>query len=145
MISRASPHAPVRLHAGLGTCREAIEIGLTTTHQKMNASSQAKCQKLRCPLPFNSSNCDAATKRAGLPSNTCDTYCAKLHSTPVYMGGIHPRLKRPVGVRLATAAFSLVYGGDGAVTGPTIAGCALAAGGKLTLTFDPVGPVPYVQ
>ena len=42
---------------------------------------------------------------------------------PFFMGGIHPRLKHPVGRRLAAAAHSLVYGGGGAVAGPTISGC----------------------
>jgi len=58
------------------------------------------------------------------------------------MGGIHPRLKRPVGRRLAVAAASMMHAtaaaaggaaGDGGgdvsasalpLTGPTIAGCS---------------------
>jgi hypothetical protein len=48
---------------------------------------------------------------------------------------VHPRLKKPIGQRLAASAMNLVYGGTGAVTGPTIAGCSLA-GGKLSITFD---------
>jgi hypothetical protein len=36
------------------------------------------------------------------------------------MSGIHPRDKRPVGDRLGQAAYNLVYGGKGAVTGPTL-------------------------
>lgn len=52
----------------------------------------AACQKLRCPGPFNSTNCIASTKRLGLPPTACDEYCVILHSTPVFMGGIHPRL-----------------------------------------------------
>jgi hypothetical protein len=47
------------------------------------------------------------------------------------MGGIHPRLKRPVGRRLAVAAASMMHatGGDVSasalpLTGPTIAGCS---------------------
>jgi hypothetical protein len=59
-----------------------------------------------------------------------------LHSTPVFMGGIHPRLKRPVGERLAKAAYNQVYGGSAASTGPTISGCKLSSS-KLTLSFDP--------
>jgi hypothetical protein len=94
------------------------------------------CMKARCPPPFNSSNCDHATARAKLPPTACDAYCAVLHSTPVYMGGIHPRLKRPVGERLGKAAFNQVYGGAAAVTGPTISGCTLV-GGTLTVAFDP--------
>ena len=44
--------------------------------------------------------------------------------------------KRPVGERLATAAFNQVYGGAAATTGPTISTCSVT-GSKLTLTFDP--------
>ena len=62
-----------------------------------------------------------------------------------FMGGIHPRLKRPAGRRLAHAAIQLVpryralagsSGGD-AKTGPTLAGCALNANGTdLLLHFN---------
>ena len=62
------------------------------------------------------------------------------------MGGIHPRLKRPVGRRLAVAAVALLHpSGDGPptpLTGPTIAGCRYEAaaggggGGKLQLMFN---------
>ena len=50
--------------------------------------------------------------------------------TPVYMGPIHPRDKKPVGVRLARAAAASVYNKGGAATGPTITGCALSADKK---------------
>ena len=73
--------------------------------------------KLRCPpWFFNDSKCVAAIQHAGLPPHACQTYCDVLHGTPVYMGGIHPRIKRPVGERLATAAYNLVYGGTKAHT-----------------------------
>ena len=123
---------------------------------------------------FNDTNCEDSTKKAGLPPTACDEYCAVLHSTPVFMGGIHPyvclsryphrsnisavqlhlhrfvlkttsccaavrrcrRLKRPVGERLAIAAYNQVYGGTRASTGPTISGCKASAS-KLTLEFDP--------
>ena len=42
-----------------------------------------------------------------------------------------------MGQRLAKAAFNTAYGGTGSFTGPTLGGCALAAGGQtLTITFD---------
>ena len=42
------------------------------------------------------------------------------------MGSIHPRVKRPVGARLAAAAAVLAYGQDDRpATGPVVAGCAL--------------------
>ena len=56
---------------------------------------------------------------------------------PWFMGpGIHPRLKKPVGARLAFAAHSLVYSASNApVTGPTISGCTVSSG-KLTVLFN---------
>ena len=65
----------------------------------------AACLKARCPGPFNSTNCVNSLAKVALPATGCDDYCAALHGTPVYMGGIHPRLKRPVGERLAIAAY----------------------------------------
>jgi hypothetical protein len=65
-----------------------------------------------------------------------------------FMGSIHPRLKRPVGRRLAYAAAMMLKqqerrkaglpddtGSGGAVTGPTIAGCSYESG-KLVLAFN---------
>lgn len=68
------------------------------------------------------------------------------------MGGIHPRLKRPVGRRLAVAAVNLVpryrsissLKGQTARTGPTLSGCTYqpatpngaAGGGRLVLRFN---------
>jgi hypothetical protein len=63
-----------------------------------------------------------------------------------FMGSIHPRLKRPVGRRLAYAAArmmkqqqSQLHGAPddaGAMTGPTIAGCSYSTGGALELKFN---------
>ena len=71
-----------------------------------------------------------------------------------FMGGIHPRLKRPVGRRLAYAAARMLKqqqqrgadnngdgagdsGGDGALTGPTISGCSYtASSAELVLRFN---------
>lgn len=60
---------------------------------------------------------------------------------PFYMGpGIHPRLKKPVGQRLAVGAMALAYGSGQAVTGPTVTGCTYSAsaerGATLTVTFN---------
>ena len=44
-------------------------------------------------------------------------------ATPQFMGSLHPRLKEPVGRRLATGLVALNYNGSGTITGPTIAGC----------------------
>lgn len=74
-------------------------------------------QTVQCP------GCDTAD-----PENNC--------LQPYYMGpSIHPRLKKPVGQRLAAAALSAVYGWPGPVTGPTLAGCSLGPG-TLTLAFN---------
>ena len=65
-----------------------------------------------------------ANQPSGIPGNN-------------FMGGIHPRLKRPVGRRLAVAAVNLIpqyraispYAQvQTAKTGPTIAGCSLSLG-----------------
>jgi len=55
-----------------------------------------------------------------------------------YMGpGIHPRLKKPFGQRLAASFLSGVYGFSGPVTGPTIAGCTFdSSASSLSVTFD---------
>ena len=55
----------------------------------------------------------------------CRNMCA-CFSTKSYMGSIHPRSKKPVGDRLAKAAYNLLYGGEASFTGPTLAGCALS-------------------
>jgi hypothetical protein len=56
-------------------------------------------------------------------------------NTSFYMGPIHPRIKKPVGERLATAAMGVAYGGAGAYAGPTLSGCTAAAG-SITVRFN---------
>ena len=83
----------------------------------------------------SSASCRAGTR--GHPE-LCDPACAAAAGTRS-MGGIHPRSKRPVGERLAAAAYNSVYGGKVAATGPTLASCALAAaqaGSAATLTIE---------
>ena len=77
----------------------------------------------------------------------------KGYTSCLCQGGIHPRLKRPVGRRLAVAAVALLHRATtppaegGALTGPTIAGCSLSGAAPhhgevkdrssvLTLQFD---------
>jgi sialate O-acetylesterase len=86
---------------------------------------------------FNRSACDATLEKQHLPNSACDTYCEVLRDTPVYMGGIHPRIKKPVGDRLATAAMSVAYDGGGITAGPQITGCSMTSSSSLTVTFDP--------
>lgn len=87
-----------------------------------------------CWKNYNLTNCAKQTAKFGGPK-ICDTYCSVLRGTKFYMGGIHPRLKKPIGDRLAAAANGVVYGGSGAVSGPTISGCSVEDNG-LVVTFD---------
>jgi len=75
----------------------------------------------------------------------CKAYCTSSQFNPrdttPFMGGIHPRDKRPIGLRLATAAAVLVYGigakNKTPFTGPTIAGCSHDSVAKtITLRFN---------
>jgi hypothetical protein len=85
-----------------------------------------------------------AKKYAGFQCNMCDDlcgdFCESAYSTNFYMGTIHPRLKYPVGSRLAEAAARSVYRmkgrNDHAIsTGPTIAGCAIDNDAKAVRIF----------
>ena len=56
--------------------------------------------------------------------------------TGQFMGGIHPRVKKVVGTRLAKAALNVAYGRkDTAWTGPVLKSCSARAD-TITLTFD---------
>lgn len=57
------------------------------------------------------------------------------HAGMNFMGAIHPRLKRPVGRRLAAALVALRGASSGARTGPTLSGCAVHAR-ALRLSFN---------
>jgi hypothetical protein len=59
-------------------------------------------------------------------------------STPSFMGGIHPRLKPPVGERLAQAFLNGIRGdGSKPFTGPTIAGCtASLSDNSIAVAYD---------
>ena len=86
---------------------------------------------------------------AGFQCSMCDElcgdFCASAYATNFYMGPIHPRLKYPVGSRLAEATAKSVYRmrggsnhaglGNGATTGPTIAGCTVDEEAKLVRVF----------
>jgi len=80
-----------------------------------------------CGPDANASLCPTVWK------SKCTNMCAALNGTKEYMGGLHPRSKRPVGRRLATAAFNTVYGGKAAFSGPVLSGCTLS---DTTLTID---------
>lgn len=53
-------------------------------------------------------------------------------------GPIHPRTKKPVGMRLAQVAMPLVYGAQTVGTGPTIAGCSVDSNKVNTRTHLPL-------
>jgi len=144
--------------------------GQTTPNGCPNSTSKDPSMHKSCPDPLNCSLPDPSTGKYGsscLPWADL-TWGAKLKpfapliraNSPSgvpgvnFMGGIHPRLKRPVGYRLAHAAamqlkqqeLGAKSGGggggsstaaSGAITGPTISGCAHAAGtDAVTLTFN---------
>ena len=97
------------------------------------ASQWGCCTKGHYKANRSSPSCRAGTR--GRPE-ICDPACAASAGTPSE-GGIHPRSKMPVGQRLATAAFGLVYGGKGAITGPTVSGCQLThSGSSLMIEFN---------
>jgi hypothetical protein len=68
----------------------------------------------------------------------CDTSDARYNcSSPNVGPSIHPRIKVPVGQRLAAGALVTSYGFSGPVTGPTIAGCSYTPGAAtLSVAFD---------
>ena len=84
---------------------------------------------------WNKTTCAANTQKQRLPTNVCVNYCEALQGTPVYMGGIHPRSKYPVGQRLAISASGQVYGAKTPASGPVLSGCSVT-GGAVTVKFD---------
>ena len=103
----------------------------TVPNKAMPAAFMAHGFDLQDPWNGNTGACDTA---AGGPSPFPGYDC----HTPWYMGpGIHPRLKKPVGQRLALGALKEGYGLGGGATGGTIKGCAYdAASNTLTLGFN---------
>ena len=97
-----------------------------------------------CPgtAHYNATRCAAAewADKAGAlhplgGQAACKDACAAYVGTKSYMGGIHPRIKKPVGERLAIAAMGVAYGAPGAVSGPTISGCDVH-GTSLTIRYN---------
>ena len=80
----------------------------------------------------------------------CDTLDPLFNcSAPSEGPGIHPRLKVPVGQRLAHGALVTTYGFSGPVTGPTIAGCTLTGNGgaspSLIVSFTVNGGAMFLK
>lgn len=89
-----------------------------------------------CPKGSYTANRSSATCNAGTHGKPeiCDPACAAAAGT-VTKGGIHPRSKLPVGERLATAGFTVVYNGKGPGTGPTLSSCNVSST-VLTIEFN---------
>jgi hypothetical protein len=93
------------------------------------------CQRVQQKEHREGDSCANHTAPFGGPA-VCQPACAANLGTTSSLGWIHPRLKRPIGERLATAAMGVVYGSNhGAATGPTLASCA-RHGGQLLLNFS---------
>ena len=80
---------------------------------------------------YNATTC-AANQDGGI--NKCGDACLAMTNTSYYMGPIHPRIKKPVGERLALAAMGVAFDGKQPYAGPTISGCTY--GGAKTLTVE---------
>ena len=90
-----------------------------------------------CPVGSGVKNYNATKSKVtcnATRAKLCTNACAASASTPEYMGGIHPRSKKPLGDRLGTAAYNTVYGGKKGYTGPTLSGCTLSSASGNTST-----------
>jgi hypothetical protein len=53
------------------------------------------------------------------------------------LGTLHPRMKKPIGRRLAAGLHATAYNGSGPVSGPVLAGCSVEEQGRiLSLRFN---------
>ena len=52
------------------------------------------------------------------------------------LGTLHPRMKKPLGRRLAAGLHATAYNGSGPVIGPVLAGCSVEDGRILRLKFN---------
>ena len=82
------------------------------------------CHKEKSP---NKVTCFSQTKRRAL-NDTRDW---------ADLGTLHPRMKKPLGKRLAAGLHATAYNGSGPVGGPVLVGCSVDAAKKtLTIKFD---------
>ena len=95
--------------------------------------ANSSCYYDHC-CPHASLNMSVCTQHA---FEGCKEYCTAAEKTGFYMGPIHPRSKKQVGVRLAQGAAVTAYGVAGPVTGPTVSGCTMEEGsGAITVRFN---------
>ena len=97
------------------------------------------CCRANAGTTYSEVKCAENTAAIGGP-RACAPYCSALAGTPaltIGMGGLHSRNKRPLGSRLAAAAYRQVYGGEpaAALSGPTLSGCSVSSG-SLVLRFN---------
>eukprot|EP00039_Didymoeca_costata_P008455 m.112529 g.112529 ORF g.112529 m.112529 type:complete len:672 (-) comp14091_c0_seq2:383-2398(-) len=100
------------------------------------------CPKFHCCAiwgPTNKTICEGALGVGAL--ELCATECNAYEGTHQLMSGIHPRLKKPLGDRLAQGMHALVYPDeytpDTPLVGPYLAGCALdMSKQELIITFN---------
>jgi len=101
----------------------------TKPRELNDATAEHNCSTTDAATGAYSADCavfDAAAWNAALRPIAA---AVRENSAPVYMGGIHPRLKSKVSRRLAVGAANLVYGGEGPVSGLTVSGCSLSSDG----------------
>ena len=98
------------------------------------------CEQWKCcpkygPLYSNATECALHFDSFQRGEKECAAACDGLLNTTYYLGPIHPRIKLPVGRRLALAAHGLVYGGAHAIGGPQISGCEVIHD-RITVKFN---------
>ena len=99
------------------------------------------CCRANAGSSYSSSKCAEGSASIGGP-RACAPYCSALEGTPAFtiaMGGLHSRNKRPIGDRLAGAAYRAVYDGEPgmAQSGPVLSGCSVnEKGSALVLRFN---------
>lgn len=120
----------------------------TTSVCSMNASIPNSCAWTNngteqsppcchCDTPFASSRCVWNISLWNRDLAPLAPLIKNSSATPTFMGSLHPRLKEPVGRRLAAALVALKHGGNGTVTGPTISGCTYdQPNQRITLHFN---------
>lgn len=115
----------------MDVCAESITPSLRPSDpwEMYNADSK------NCSKPPRAPSCDAFSSLGYDASLLPLAPAIEADAAPDYMGGIHPRIKSPVGRRLAHALYHSQLGGTAAYTGPTISSCAVA-GSTVTILYN---------
>lgn len=119
----------------MGSFRWAQQGAYGTVHNNpvMENTFMAHGFDMQDPWNSNKGACITNSGRALMKGYDC--------TTPWYMGpSIHPRLKKPVGQRLALGALHVAHGQGGGAVGGVIRGCSLEpSASSLTLKFTMPG------